>query len=715
MKTNNLYAQLSIGQGPAGPVGPQGPKGDKGDKGDTGAMGPQGPQGEKGKRGAKGAQGKQGPQGKEGPQGPIGLRGEKGEKGDRGPQGIQGIQGPKGDKGDKGDKGEKGERGEKGEKGDAGGVLPEDKIDYLGNEHNTLKETMDSNVDFVLGEVNRVHYEGQNITALDTIAGRAKNAVVEGQTLVNLAPKYEGKKTFFFSVDGGGHTQEYTADYYKITANGSNCNVALRLYTNNNWQTAQPLKFNTKYLAIVDLDAQVSKSISLHCGKVSYSGVYGKTPIPSNGRQQVILQFTTPTEIDANTNQLNIGTDLYSVAGDYVAFYSINIIEYQEGMENWDIPYFEGMQSVKMPVLKSTGKNLWDNKIFEDCHIATINNDGSMTLNGTLNTHFWFTYTIDKGTYCSSAIGDSGKNVHLFWKGFDSGFQQDGPIIFSEKVELKGYIAGGTYNNVNIKLQLEKGTVATSYEPHKSNILTTPEDLELRGIGDVKDSLDITLGEKVERIGEIVLDGSEDEIYSKETLSSGIVRFNFSGNSNNITQRAKPFGQALCDRLMTRSDDRDNLDYVRIHSSNGGFWIYQADKDLSVDDLKAKLKLNPITIQYELAEPTKTKVELSDNHVYSYKDTTHYSFETKDNSLIPTLSLDVPTKLNALVARQKGTIQELTQENESLKAAQQILLNSQLSFYESLVSTIPALAPTEGQANIPDFIQDLYRLKNNQK
>ena len=34
------------------------------------------------------------------------------------------------------------------------------------------------------------------------------------------------------------------------------------------------------------------------------------------------------------------------------------IIEYQEGMENWDIPYFEGMQSVKMPVLTTTGKNL---------------------------------------------------------------------------------------------------------------------------------------------------------------------------------------------------------------------------------------------------------------------------------------------------------------------------------------------------------------------
>ena len=75
----------------------------------------------------------------------------------------------------------------------------------------------------------------------------------------------------------------------------------------------------------------------------------------------------------------------------------------------------------------------------------------------------------------------------------------------------------------------------------------------------------------------------------------------------------------------------------------------------------------------------------------------------------------MPTKLNALVARQKDTIQELTQENESLKAAQQILLNSQLSFYETLMATIPSLMPAEEQVIIPDFIQDLYRLKNNQK
>ena len=33
---------------------------------------------------------------------------------------------------------------------------------------------------------------------------------------------------------------------------------------------------------------------------------------------------------------------------------NLMIIEYQDGMENWNIPYFEGMQSVKMPILTTS-------------------------------------------------------------------------------------------------------------------------------------------------------------------------------------------------------------------------------------------------------------------------------------------------------------------------------------------------------------------------
>ena len=53
---------------------------------------------------------------------------------------------------------------------------------------------------------------------------------------------------------------------------------------------------------------------------------------------------------------------------------NVMVIPYQDGIENWDIPYFEGMQSVKMPDLTTTGKNLFDgNKVIEN---KFINSEG---------------------------------------------------------------------------------------------------------------------------------------------------------------------------------------------------------------------------------------------------------------------------------------------------------------------------------------------------
>ena len=57
-----------------------------------------------------------------------------------------------------------------------------DKVDYMGNTHESVKAASDANVDWLLGEVNTAHYEGQHITANDTIEGRAKSAILKGQT-----------------------------------------------------------------------------------------------------------------------------------------------------------------------------------------------------------------------------------------------------------------------------------------------------------------------------------------------------------------------------------------------------------------------------------------------------------------------------------------------------------------------------------------------------
>ena len=709
MKTNNLYAQLSVGQGPAGPVGPQGPKGDKGDKGETGPVGPQGPKGDKGEKGARGEQGKQGAQGKQGPQGPIGLQGEKGDKGD---------QGPKGDKGDKGDIGltpsithleEAIATTIENVETRAENCLPiieksaAAKVDYTGQEHKSLKESMDANVEFTLGEVNRVHYEGQNITALDSIAGQAKNAVVEGQTLVNVE-SYYGVSDFWYS-----NISNLSDDGY-ITINASGG------WINSFTKKSNLVKPNTKYLAIYEIKENTVDGIFVLMSQNDKNSIF-TVPFPNiQPGQTGLFKYVATTDATFDSEKTKTGLrdflDSTSTTGKIV--YRKMLIEYQEGMENWDIPFFRGMASVKAPTLHSVGKNLFDGELELGGYNGTNGepysaNDRIRSINKI--------YLKPSVYYLSS---NNATTVAFSIFNTDGTFRQEHANISGNKLKLVleqeacVHITVINPDLLKAKIQLEEGSAATPFEPHKSNILSTPEDLELRGIGKVKDELNVATGELTQRIGEIVFNSSDGFQYLNNQDDGNFSSFGFIRDIN----RKPGYNGEICDRLKRLTDYLANENGIYYYGRDGRLELRLDTTNFISRDLNGLndyLSKNPITLQYFLATPTIKKVDLSDNNVYSYQDTTHYSFETKDNSLVPTLSLDVPTKLNALVARQKDTIQELTQENESLKAAQQILLNSQLSFYESLVSAIPSLMPAEEQVIIPDFIQDLYRLKNNQK
>ena len=76
---------------------------------------------------------------------------------------------------------------------------------------------------------------GEDIDISDNIQeGYLKSAILKGQTLVNIAPKYEGKKHNSSQRMVMVIQADYSSDCYTTTANGSNCNIALRLYSNGN-------------------------------------------------------------------------------------------------------------------------------------------------------------------------------------------------------------------------------------------------------------------------------------------------------------------------------------------------------------------------------------------------------------------------------------------------------------------------------------------------
>lgn len=174
--------------------------------------------------------------------------------------------------------------------------------------------------------------------------------------------------------------------------------------------------------------------------------------------------------------------------------------------------------SVKMPVLTTIGKNLFFGEVINN---KDINNNTGLVGNGNRtipvnfifvkpNTTYTFTRPVPNGDvgirYYSKSQGFLSSQVFTSYnEEFSATFTTPSDCYFIKFIDEANTLEKG--------YQIEEGTTATSYEPYKTNILTTSKDFELKGLADVKDTLDCNTGEYVERIKEVVLNG--------ETTSNG--------------------------------------------------------------------------------------------------------------------------------------------------------------------------------------------------
>ena len=187
----------------------------------------------------------------------------------------------------------------------------------------------------------------------------------------------------------------------------------------------------------------------------------------------------------------------------------------------------------------------------------------------------------------------------------------------------------------------------------KTNILSTPSDLELRGIGDVQDTLDCLTGEVVERIGEIVLDGSETwREWSTTETSYGFALWN-------TLKDFKPRTIPICNALLSynfnnfSSKDKGVALYTTNTSSYSIFIRLPKTECTGLEDFKTNLQTNPITVQYELETESIKTVELtildqngqSVDHLKSFNGGTHLYTSSLEGSLVPSVDISVVTNL----------------------------------------------------------------------
>lgn len=152
-------------------------------------------------------------------------------------------------------------------------------------------------------------------------SGAIHNITMKGQTLVNL---FDGRKM----AEESYYTYENLVLTNATGADGSAWNEKASL--------SDQIKPNTKYLIMCKNVANNSGKLSLNIRVDETSFIVSTTVNPKG---EYISVVTTPENV--------VGLRI-KLTGTTKAQMMLNIIEYQEGMENWKIPYFEGIQSVNL-------------------------------------------------------------------------------------------------------------------------------------------------------------------------------------------------------------------------------------------------------------------------------------------------------------------------------------------------------------------------------
>ena len=506
--------------------------------------------------------------------------------------------------------------------------------------------------------------DGQYVTINDTKESGALGVELKGQTLVNI----HKLTTPSLAAHATGWYENLVTNSGEIGFDVLTSPEGWR-YINAGKLNYQMLKPNTKYLVVFESSQNIS---SIHF--MRGDGLNGLAPstVPVQNSKAII---TTNSQIVANEQILYV--NFRAEPNTKVSFKNPMIIEYVEGMENWDIPYIEGMTSCKMPTLHTVGKNLFDLSNASNGYLSTnapyvlqspdYNNKTSAYIKVKPNTKY--SYSFDgftpsqvgnmywTGFYYYKRIGEV-STVHPSRMTFTSNSEANKQLTFTTPSDCN-YIRIGSRGLMlsGATVQLEEATSATAYEPYKSSILSLPEEVVLRSLPNgVRDTFNTRTGVYTQRIGELVFDGSDDEDWRLLTASSNWVNFSPSvctfvfpkpsncaltwgrgGNENSYLTNKFP---AVPSTDPHAKEDKEKLMF---DSTNIKMAILKTSlKTEDVEGLRIWLSQNPIVTQYELETPIVTKISLPST-LKSWNTTTHIHSEIPENTLYPILSHSNPT------------------------------------------------------------------------
>lgn len=516
-----------------------------------------------------------------------------------------------------------------------------DKIDYWGNHHANMKDMTDATVDKILGDFNTLNHTGEYITATETIARHVPRGTLKGHTEVNCIQEPSGADivlpydfepgynvTINDTKETGAVGIELQGQTLVNVLNGKRGTNLPAGYID--YYTDIPFKPNVQYTAIFNLTSDLT---DLGCGLLSDGGTWnGSSRDCKEGHNRVLL---TPTIDQSYALRIRY---FGSIRPEYFEPSEVMLIEGDH--TGTDIPYFEGMASVTTPTVTTTGKNLFDgnliNGYYEDGTLNKIIGDNA-------NLYKTIKLNLKRGTYTFS-FEESVRFIRQLKDGVYNTFGGDF-TTFTTTLNTDGIYVLSFRKTDNTdfdltQIQVEEGPIATSYEPFKSSSLTLPEEIVLRGLPNgVCDTYNVQTGEYTQRIKERLLNGNESWVKSASFTGELCMRFQLALSDGYVSKNT--ILSIINDRLPSypNSSWQEDIEQVNMDISNRMSLNILKTRLTSEDTngIKMWLQSNPITIQYELAEPIITKISLS-QVLKSWNTLTHINTSIPENSLKPIIA-----------------------------------------------------------------------------
>lgn len=343
---------------------------------------------------------------------------------------------------------------------------------------------------------------------------------------------------------------------------------------------------------------------------------------------------------------------------------------------------------VKSPILSNCGKNLWSYGDLGEFGVITFKN-----LNIPRGEYFFTgvqSKMYDYEVVVRMANDITNEEIHGYLNSecsFATKFTTTTINIYSN-----GYNYVSSINNklTISNFMMTKNSKPTSYEPYKSNIVScesyydeatqSDKTIVLRSLPNgVCDTLNVETGEYVQRIGEIVLDGTHS--ITSNNVKENTVEFSYGRIS---TMKIK--SPLLCDKLPNSEPYNTDVEGICCHVLNGNFHfniLKSKLPEVTVSGVNTYLSQNPITVQYELETPIVSTVDVQ-GFPHAYKNGhIQLSSGSIELSLTPTVTYKVPvSRMGQIASNTKSNLRQSIKLDQLEVLVYQSLINAE---YENLL------------------------------